>query len=78
MPAATRTDNGAEEAEPIGEAEPTEEDGRLGVTDHLDMAVIAAQDQGMSASELMGLFFYYAHSIAEGFRQDVLSSDEGS
>ncbi len=67
MPAATHRDNGGEvdtSAEPVSD--------QPSVTDHLDRALAAAQEQEMSASELMGLFFYYAHSIAESYRQDAL------
>lgn len=46
--------------------------GSPSVHDYLEMALEAAGEQEMSTSELMGIFFYYAHSIAESYRQDVL------
>ena len=71
MPASVKSDNGSDETVEVTEEVET----GPAVTDYLDMALTAASDQGMTASELMGLFFYYAHSIAEGFRQDVLTQD---
>lgn len=56
---------------PNGDATPT-----LDVAAYLDMAVEAARQNDMSASELMGMFFYYAHSVAEGFRMGVISEQE--
>ncbi len=56
---------------PNGDATPT-----LDVASYLDMAVEAARQADMSASELMGMFFYYAHSVAEGFRMGVISEQE--
>ncbi len=72
MPATTRQDNGAEVGEDVDEGSVGPDGAPPGVTDYLDMALTAASDQGMSASELMGVFFYYAHSIADSYRQDVL------
>ena len=71
MPAATHRDNGTE----ADLADEVDEPGHATVTDHLDRALAAAQEEEMSASELMGLFFYYAHSIAESYRQDALGQD---
>ena len=42
------------------------------VHDYLDMALEAANEQGVSTSELMGIFFYYAHSIADSYRRQAL------
>ena len=72
MPASTRTDNGAPASPGVTDADAH----GPGVTDHLDMALTVARDQGMSAAELMGLLFYYAHSVAEGYRQDALREVE--
>lgn len=71
MPASVKSENGSETVDLTEEVETGP-----AVTDYLDMALTAASDQGMTASELMGLFFYYAHSIADGFRQDVLAQSE--
>ncbi|MDZ4350885.1 MAG: hypothetical protein U1A22_15270 [Xanthomonadaceae bacterium] len=61
------TDNDGEEINPT-EA----------VTQHLDAAIQAAREGQMSTSELMGLFFYYAHSIAASYRESFLmASGEG-
>lgn len=79
MPAVTRDENGTDAVEePVEDAE--FQDGERGpsVTDHLDMALTVARDQDMSAAELMGLFFYYAHSIAEGYRQDIINNQPPS
>jgi len=47
------------------------------VIDHLDHAVEAAEDMGMSSSELIGLLFYYAHNLAQDTREaSLLTSDE--
>lgn len=40
----------------------------------LERAVKIATEQGMSTSELLGIFYYYTHSIAESHRQDALSA----
>lgn len=76
MPAVTREETEADAAEELLEDEVVVEDSESGpgVTDYLDMALTTARDQDMTAAELMGLFFYYAHSIAEGYRQDVINS----
>lgn len=47
------------------------------VQDHLEMALQAATEQGVKTSELLGLFFYYAHSIAENYREQAMSGDAG-
>lgn len=72
MPAATRIDltdsaNGDHPTtEPVGLSDDSATpQTQRSVTEFLDMAVTAAQDTGMSHSELMGLFFYYAHCVAE-------------
>ena len=39
------------------------------VVEYLEMAVQAAQEQEMSASELIGLLFYYAHNVAQETRE---------
>lgn len=44
------------------------------VTRHLDQAIEAAQQAQMPTSELLGLFHYYAHSIAASYRQSVIGS----
>jgi len=42
------------------------------VVGHLDAAIAAAHEEGMSAAELMGMLFYYAHNVAQGAREGVL------
>ncbi|MGI9596244.1 MAG: hypothetical protein ACR2QK_08795 [Acidimicrobiales bacterium] len=88
MPASqVYTDNGSDDATDTttegspdqiegAPAEGTEGEAAPKVHDYLEMALQAAADTGMSTSELMGIFFYYAHSIAESYRQDVLNQQE--
>lgn len=78
MPATMSTDTGESVDEiPIDSPETTIEglNPDIGVTAYLDLALQAAREQDMNASELMGLLFYYAHSIAEGYRQDVVAEE---
>lgn len=49
----------------------------LTVNDYLDMALAAAAEQEVSTSELLGTFFYYAHSIAESHRHDAIDAVNG-
>ncbi len=44
----------------------------VSVQQHLEMAIQTAAEQGMPTSELLGIFFYYAHSIAESYRAQAL------
>lgn len=62
------------------EVEPVldDEEPEMRVTDHLEAAVRAAEAEGMPASELIGLFFYYAHSLAEEGRQAALQGVDGA
>ncbi len=56
----------------------TTEPNAKAVTKHLDRALEAARETEMNTSELLGLFFYYAHSIAESFRQNAIAAtDQG-
>ncbi|MDH3679154.1 MAG: hypothetical protein OEV40_04305 [Acidimicrobiia bacterium] len=72
MPASqVHTDN-----ESDGAVDDVVEGPRPTVHDHLEMALEAAAEQQMATSELMGIFFYYAHSIAESYRQDVLKEQQ--
>lgn len=62
--------------EAAGASEGTEstEDGEVSsVVKHLDAAVAAALDEGMSTAELMGMLFYYAHNVAQGAREGALN-----
>ena len=43
------------------------------VVKHLDAAVAAAQDANMSTSEVIGMFFYYAHNLAQQARESALA-----
>lgn len=42
------------------------------VRQYLEMAIQAAAEQQMPTSELLGIFFYYAHCIAESYRAQAL------
>lgn len=42
------------------------------VNDYLEMALAAAAESAMSTSELLGIFYYYTHSIAESYRQEAV------
>ena len=42
------------------------------VIEHLELAMQAARDQEMSASEIIGLLHYYAHNIAQDARECAL------
>jgi hypothetical protein len=42
------------------------------VIEHLELAMRAARDQEMSASEIIGLLHYYAHNIAQDARESAL------
>ena len=48
------------------------------VIEHLEMAIKAAQDEEMSASEIMGLLFYYAHNIAQEARENAMRDQASS
>jgi len=47
---------------------PAEESGISKVVQKLDTAVLTAEEEGMGTSELIGLFFYYAHNLAQEAR----------
>ena len=42
------------------------------VVENLDAAVAAAERAGMSTSEIIGMFFYYAHNLAQQARESAL------
>lgn len=44
------------------------------VVGHLEAAVEAAREVDMSASELMGLLFFYAHNVAQQAREAALQT----
>ncbi len=44
----------------------------VSVRQYLEMAIQTAVEQRMPTSELLGIFFYYAHSIAESYRTQAL------
>lgn len=46
------------------------------VIEHLELAMQAARDQEMSASEIIGLLHYYAHNIAQDAREAALREQE--
>ncbi len=43
------------------------------VIEHLDLAVQAAERANMSTSEIIGMFFYYAHNLAQRARDSALA-----
>ena len=47
------------------------------VVEHLDAAVEAAERAGMSTSEIIGMFFYYAHNLAQQARESALEKVGG-
>ncbi len=48
------------------------------VIEHLELAIKAAQEEEMSASEIMGLLFYYAHNIAQEARENGIRAQASS
>ncbi len=44
------------------------------VVEHLDAAVEAAEKANMSTSEIIGMFFYYAHNLAQQARESALET----
>ena len=42
------------------------------VVEHLDAAVVAAERANMSTSEIIGMFFYYAHNLAQQARETAI------
>jgi len=44
----------------------------VSVRQYLEMAIQTAAEQQMPATELLGIFFYYAHCIAESYRAQAL------
>lgn len=48
----------------------------ISVVEHLDRAVQVAQDQDMSASEIIGLLFYYAHNVAQEARESAMRQQQ--
>lgn len=54
--------------------ESTEPSAAEAVTRHLDAALDAAREAQMSTSELVGLFFYYAHAIAASYRESLMAA----
>ncbi len=42
------------------------------VVEHLDAALKAAEDANMNTSETIGMFFYYAHNLAQQARENAL------
>lgn len=46
------------------------------VIEHLDAAVTAAREEDMSASEILGLLFYYAHNVAQDARESALRKED--
>ncbi len=45
------------------------------VVKHLDAAVAAAESANMSTSEIIGMFFYYAHNLAQQARESALEKN---
>lgn len=42
------------------------------VVAHLERAIEAAENTSMSTSELIGMFHYYAHNLAQQARENAL------
>ena len=40
--------------------------------------LVEQTEQEMSAAELMGIFYYYTHGIAESYRQEVLADQQSA
>lgn len=60
----------SEGLEAEADVEPEEE--RQTVQGYLELAVRTAAEEGMNTSELLGLFYYYTHSLADSYRQEAL------
>lgn len=54
----------------VVEEEPEEE--LSPVVRHLEDAVAAAEEEGMSAAELIGMLTYYAHNLAQEARESAM------
>ena len=63
------------EAADIVESEDISESNEKSVVDHLDEAVLAAEKEGMQMSELIGMFFYYAHNLSQQARDTALDEE---
>lgn len=46
------------------------------VINYLDLAVQAAEDKNMPTSELIGMFFFYAHNLAQEARDIALGKQQ--
>ena len=54
-----------------------EEEAEMPTPQHfLDLAVQSATEHQMPMSELVGLFYYYTHSVCATYRDDVLKRNE--
>lgn len=51
-------------------------DGMNEVLEHLDRAVEASEEAGISTSSLIGTLFYYAHNLAQQTRESGLEARE--
>lgn len=56
-------------APPLEAAEEDPEDELSPVVEHLEAAIGAAEEQGLSAAEFIGLLTYYAHDVAQEARE---------
>lgn len=54
------------------EVEADAEEERQTVQGYLELAVRTAAGEGMNTSELLGLFYYYTHSLADSYRREAL------
>ena len=48
------------------------------VVNHIEAAVNAAEESGMSACELIGLLYFYAHNVAQDAREHALATVEAN
>jgi len=60
----------------VNESEEVVNDTEPSVIDHLDNAVLTAEKQGMQMSELIGMFFYYAHNLSQEARNTAAAEED--
>lgn len=54
----------------------TEESGTSKVIEKLDAVVMAAEEENMGTSELIGLLFFYSHNLAQEARDAAIKSEQ--
>ena len=64
-------------AEEAPNLEMGDEEGKTPRPQHfLELAIQSAQEHQMPMSELVGLFFYYTHSVCATYRDDAMARNE--